>query len=181
MSVITSTCSEAANPARQLSAARLRRLLGRRKGQCTWCGRAVPRGRRTWCGPACVEAFRLRYDPGYCRRAVERRDRGICSSCGRDTRQIAAALAAMERDLRMPGLRSWQSVPWRSLVEVLRDYAAWEADRIVPVVAGGAALGLGNLRTLCRACHKRETAALAGQRARWRRCARRILGRIATN
>lgn len=40
----------------------------------------------------------------------------------------------------------------------------WQADHIVPVVEGGADLGLKNLRTLCTACHKGETAKLAGRR-----------------
>ena len=41
----------------------------------------------------------------------------------------------------------------------------WEMDHINPVVEGGADCGLDNLRTLCWACHRRETAALAGRRA----------------
>ena len=40
-------------------------------------------------------------------------------------------------------------------------------DHIVPVVhGGGGACGLDNLRTLCRACHHRATARLAGVRAK---------------
>jgi len=43
----------------------------------------------------------------------------------------------------------------------------WESDHILPVVhGGGGACGLENLRTLCRACHCRETTALAGRRAK---------------
>jgi 5-methylcytosine-specific restriction endonuclease McrA len=38
-------------------------------------------------------------------------------------------------------------------------------DHIVPVVEGGGACGLENLRTLCKPCHKRVTAELAGRRA----------------
>lgn len=46
----------------------------------------------------------------------------------------------------------------------------WEADHIVPVVhGGGGACGLDNLRTLCRACHHRETAQLASIRAKDKR------------
>jgi 5-methylcytosine-specific restriction endonuclease McrA len=48
----------------------------------------------------------------------------------------------------------------------------WEADHVVPVVLGGAMLGLGNIRTLCRRCHKLETAALAAKRARMRKLSR---------
>lgn len=45
----------------------------------------------------------------------------------------------------------------------------WEMDHIVPVVEGGGGCGLDNLRTLCLACHRAETAALAARRARSRR------------
>jgi hypothetical protein len=46
----------------------------------------------------------------------------------------------------------------------------WEADHIVPVVhGGGGSCGLENLRTLCRACHHRATALLAGVRAKDKR------------
>jgi 5-methylcytosine-specific restriction endonuclease McrA len=41
----------------------------------------------------------------------------------------------------------------------------WEADHIVPVVEGGGACGLSNLRTLCRACHGRATGQLRRRRA----------------
>jgi 5-methylcytosine-specific restriction endonuclease McrA len=42
-------------------------------------------------------------------------------------------------------------------------------DHIVPVVEGGGDCGLENLRTLCWACHHRETAALAKRRAEKRK------------
>jgi 5-methylcytosine-specific restriction endonuclease McrA len=42
-------------------------------------------------------------------------------------------------------------------------------DHRVPVVEGGGSCGLENLRTLCWACHRRETAELAKRRARERR------------
>lgn len=45
----------------------------------------------------------------------------------------------------------------------------WEMDHILPVVEGGADCGLENLRTLCWACHRTETAALAARRAADRR------------
>lgn len=45
----------------------------------------------------------------------------------------------------------------------------WEADHIVPVVEGGGQCGLENYRTLCLACHREQTAALAARRAAARR------------
>lgn len=52
---------------------------------------------------------------------------------------------------------------------VAADGHAWEADHIVPVVEGGGLCGLENYRTLCLACHRAETAALAARRALARR------------
>ena len=52
---------------------------------------------------------------------------------------------------------------------VLRCTHTWEADHIVPVVEGGGECDLSNLRTLCLACHRQETARLAARRAAARR------------
>jgi hypothetical protein len=51
---------------------------------------------------------------------------------------------------------------------------AWEAHHVVPVVEGGGECGLEGLVTLCLPCHRRETAALAAQRAQ-RRQRNRVL------
>ena len=54
------------------------------KRTCRWCGGPVPKNRRSWCGPACVHEALLRAQPGYARRKVLERDRGICAACGLD-------------------------------------------------------------------------------------------------
>jgi hypothetical protein len=36
----------------------------------------------------------------------------------------------------------------------------WQVDHVLPVVEGGGACGLENLRTLCTPCHAKETALL---------------------
>jgi len=41
----------------------------------------------------------------------------------------------------------------------------WQADHIMPVIEGGGECTLDNMRTLCTACHKAETAALVSRRA----------------
>jgi 5-methylcytosine-specific restriction enzyme A len=124
---------------------------------CRYCGREVPKGRRTFCGgdratfvrgsglyvtagSGCVHEHCVRSDPGYARSCVWARDRGLCQLCGAVGRRHAG-----------------------------RGAGEWHADHIVPVVEGGGACALDNLRTLCRVCHSRETAKLAARRALARR------------
>jgi hypothetical protein len=45
----------------------------------------------------------------------------------------------------------------------------WEAHHKHAVVEGGGGCGLDGYETLCASCHKRETSALAGRRARTRK------------
>lgn len=127
---------------------------------CRYCGREVPPGRQTFCGgrkatfvyrigtyeregEGCVHEHCVRSQPGYARRCVWARDRGVCALCGK----------------RASGRRAGRE---------------WQADHVVPVSEGGGSCGLENLRTLCTACHRRETAALAARRAKNRRAAKKL-------
>jgi len=42
----------------------------------------------------------------------------------------------------------------------------WDADHIIAVHDGGGSCGLDNIRTLCIACHKKNT---AEQRKKWKK------------
>ena len=53
-------------------------------------------------------------------------------------------------------------IPWSAL---LAGRTLWEADHIVPIVDGGDPFDPANLRTLCIACHERETSRQARERA----------------
>ena len=53
----------------------------------------------------------------------------------------------------------------------------WEMDHIVPVVEGGGSCGIENLRTLCFACHRRETRELARRRAERRKQENELAGK----
>ena len=172
---------------RTIGADQLRRQLGREKGQCTWCGGPVPKRRRSWCSKACVDEFTIRYSPSSARWHVEKRDGGVCARCGSDTKRWAKLLR-LARNGREELESYWRGGCWRrnkrgrrnirrirryrklsfKARRRLKDAATWEADHIIPVVEGGAAIGLENLRTLCLRCHKAETAALAARRAKQR-------------
>jgi 5-methylcytosine-specific restriction enzyme A len=157
---------------RSLNAAWLRILLDRPRGQCTWCGEPVGRGRSTWCSDQCVEAFRLRCDPAAQMRFVLKRDRGVCAMCGRDTvtseRDGNAAAKTEPRPAwgraGTPEHDAWDKWHERQ-AEIMAGFGwargQWrEVDHMIPVIEGGGLLGPDNLRLLCGACHADETARL---------------------
>ncbi len=119
---------------------------------CLLCAAPLTGQQRRWCRK-CASFANFLQSGGAQRRAVFRRDRGVCAKCGTDTEKLEKA-------------NKWTSSTWHS----------WEADHIVPVVEGGGYRHgmtqedvLANLRTLCIPCHGAETRALASRRAAARR------------
>lgn len=55
---------------------------------CRQCGEEVPKGRLTFCGDSCVDAWTIKTSPSAARRLVRKRDRGVCASCGLDTKRL---------------------------------------------------------------------------------------------
>lgn len=161
---------------RSISLTRLRERLGRGKGECTWCGQQVGEGRRRWCGVACYEAAALRCDTAFIARHVWKRDKGVCAECGIDTQAIQKRLYRM-RERAVKSKRCYSFQRWRRVKAKYTGGADhyWEADHIIPVVEGGGCSGPENYRTLCVACHKAATKALAARRAAQRRDAARPL------
>lgn len=119
---------------------------------CRYCSKEVAGRRRTFCSDACVSEWKIRTQPGYAKELVKQRDDGICEVCRRDC-------FAGHRGTRAHKSR-------RGLVSL------FDMDHRVPVIEGGGACGLENLRTLCRTCHLTMTAQLAARRA-FRRKARK--------
>lgn len=108
---------------------------------CRHCGEVVRPPRRTFCDDECVHHYLLQHRNSYLRSCVRYRDRGVCSICGIDTRNHVT-LGPLARK-RLSSNRS-----------------PWDADHILPVVLGGGACSLENVRTLCVDCHVSETARL---------------------
>jgi 5-methylcytosine-specific restriction protein A len=135
----------------------------RRKGNCRWCGSAVPKGRRTFCSDACVHEWKLRTDPGYLREQVFARDGGVCAQCGLDTESL-------RKDKR--------KLDWAARKQFEKDWGGrrhlWDADHIVPVVEGGGECDLSNMRTLCLKCHRAATAQLCARRPSLRPASSRL-------
>jgi 5-methylcytosine-specific restriction endonuclease McrA len=117
---------------------------------CLLCGGDITDlQRRTFCSRKCARDFRLLTDPNQVRIELMRRDNGICAKCGVDSLASSPAFSKSRRGRGSGHL--------------------WQADHIVPVIEGGGECGLENYRTLCTACHKAETAALARRRAEARK------------
>jgi len=157
-----------------VNATKLRKQLGRKPGECTWCGKAVPKGRRTWCCQKCVDAYRGEHDWSWIREQVLQRDKGICAICGVDTLEICNFVLKTRRREGFETGRHltsfYATLGWHDLTVI----SPWQADHIKPRVLGGTN-EQDNLRTLCVPCHKRETAKLAASLAAVRRDADRPL------
>lgn len=137
---------------------------------CRQCGMECPTTRNTFCSPECVHEWRLTTDPGYQRKHVFARDRGVCWSCGLDTEELKRAYHLILRSFSVLSWDERRGVNSRVLaLGFIPGRSFWEMDHVVPVVEGGGGCGLSNLRTLCQSCHRRETAALAKRRTEARR------------
>jgi 5-methylcytosine-specific restriction protein A len=120
---------------------------------CRWCNNEVPKGRRTFCGDSCIHEWKLRTDPGYLRDKVFDRDKGVCATCGTDTKTLRSDMRKLDYSARRQFLKKW------GLREGSRK-SLWDADHSVPVAEGGGQCDLSNMRTLCLICHREATAAL---------------------
>lgn len=165
------------------------------KPLCRWCRGPVLPPRQSWCSDTCVGDYKDRYDAAHQRRQVKKRDKGVCASCGLDTTAFREELkrtyyAAMrERSLKPDGRGEYyihtsileKTPACMALLEkhgfTLKDVSFsrrgmqdfWQADHTTPVVEGGGGVHWRELRTLCSVCHRRETKALAGRRAKARK------------
>jgi 5-methylcytosine-specific restriction protein A len=116
---------------------------------CLQCGGDITDPRRsTFCRKDCADAFYVKSRPDHARLRVFERDKGICAKCRKDV---------FEGTGRKPRSRGTGDL--------------WQADHINPVIEGGGECTLDNLRTLCTACHREETAALAKRLANKRKMA----------
>lgn len=129
---------------------------------CRWCSLEVPPGRYTFCSEWCVHEWRLRSSPAYLRQQVLRRDKGICALCFTNTLSAFLRMKKARGETRKEMLAAW------GLSRMTRR-SLWDADHILPVAEGGGECDLGNIRTLCIACHKSVTLQLRARLSQQRR------------
>lgn len=151
---------------------------------CRRCSVEVPPARRTFCSDACIEEWKVRTNPTFARRLVFKRDAGVCALCRLDCDAAERQLHDMVAELRRRGVplhclhASWpvaakdfflacERFGWRRPGPFVPTL--WQMDHVVPVVEGGGACGLDNLRTLCLPCHRDVTNQLRRRRASMRR------------
>ena len=107
---------------------------------CRGCGSAIPKGRQTWCSNKCYDTF----SPNRVLYFVRDRDKEIC-----------------QFDHNKEHTKWFRSQPSGVSYELYREWARQkpkspEYDHIIPFSEGGLTI-LENMRTLCRACHKKVT------------------------
>ena len=74
--------------------------------KCRWCSGSVLPPRRTMCSKECVHELKLRTSGRYLRGHVYKRDRGVCSECSIDTKDIAKkALCIVDSEKRKEFLK----------------------------------------------------------------------------
>ena len=138
------------------------------RGLCRMCGTEVPRGRFTFCGSSCIHQYRLRNQPRYASGQLYKRDRGKCAICGVDTykkrREFLKEIDVCKHTGKI-GCR--KEIEERYIGEgwaPLYNRRWFDAHHILSVAEGGGPRDypldmdyLGNLQTMCKCCHKKET------------------------
>tara|TARA_B110000238_G_C15956062_1_gene365324 strand:- start:90 stop:548 length:459 start_codon:yes stop_codon:yes gene_type:complete len=126
--------------------------------KCRWCSGSVLPPRRTMCSKECVHELKLRTSGRYLRGHVYKRDRGVCSECSIDTKDIAKkALCIVDSEKRKEFLKENNISSKRKVWKKKNGGGLWDADHILAVKDGGGQCGLDNIRTLCIPCHKKKT------------------------
>jgi hypothetical protein len=152
---------------------------------CRWCGLDVHRlskKRRTFCSDECVHEFNIRSSASYIRIYIAKRDKYICQICGLDCKGFVRQLWRYVND----HIQELQKNPvyaghnnYRHAMKVLQveffdlhnmewvnthgRSTFYDIDHIHEVIKGGGQCGEENLRLLCLACHRKETARLRAE------------------
>jgi len=133
-----------------------------------------------------VDDYADRYDSSRQRRHVKKRDKGVCASCQLDTEAFREELKRLYHEVN-PGDRYIHMTLFQKTGACLEHLALhrmtlrdvkftsrgmkdfWQADHTIPVIEGGGGVHWSELRTLCSACHRDVTKALAARRAQQRK------------
>ena len=123
---------------------------------CRFCDRRVKYPRRTFCSDKCVHDYKICTDPATARKAVFKRDQGVCARCSLDTEKLLSKVISRASKSRFGDELMFRFERVYKFVTANND-SYWENDHIVPVAKGGAKLGLKNMQTLCIPCHRNKS------------------------
>jgi hypothetical protein len=135
----------------------------KRTGLCRNCGQNVKRfdsRKQTFCCNECVKEWKIKSDPVYARRLVLKRDKGICTCCGRDTLEIQKQIEIIRTRYGTGSTADYIEQLFfeqQGLDPMLHRKTFYDADHIKPVSQGGGECGLEGLRLLCLWCHAKAT------------------------
>ncbi len=145
------------------------------KNLCRECGKECKTNRRTFCSAKCVDAWKIKSQPGYVRSKLRKRDRGVCAQCGLDTKDVKTMFSVLDQlsgisyygdeRKKFPELTKVR----QRIVGILRVFGRtsyWDADHKQEVVDGGGECGLDNYETLCVWCHRAKSARKRKERAK---------------
>ena len=139
---------------------------------CRWCGGSVKRfdtRRRTFCSQSCVDEFLIRSDPGYARKLVYKRDRGVCQQCGLNCSQWFSEFKRWLRSLPLRGNEEGRSIREWAVRFYMEDSGLtyvpdwkhrstfYDVDHRIEASTYEGCCGLDNLQTLCCSCHRAKT------------------------
>lgn len=160
------------------------------RGKCQWCGQPCHDDGRIFWHFDCHVEFSIIVFPDAARRAVEKRDHGVCCDCGEDWSEryllrksgvlvISGDIGIDWRDEdaraqyheeRRAGFWEYSELVWVSLWHVDHKTPLWKVRHLAPLRRLDF-FKLGNLITRCHVCHKRKTKAEAAERAKFDRLA----------
>jgi hypothetical protein len=126
-----------------------------------------------FCGSKCFRQFCVKCMPHGLRQLVAARDLGICEWCGLDGQQLLERLQALTSssdrrqllEVQAPQMLEIGAARLGKLLSTPAMQYIWHCDHEVAVFEGGGLCSQSNARTLCLACHHKQTSHQAAMRA----------------
>lgn len=127
---------------------------------CGWCGAQGREGSR-FCSSKCSEQFAVVASSSAVRRQLYELEKGVCQICRVDSHSVFKRIKALPQGPERLAAMMEMGVPVQgrtdSMLKNPKEGDFWQADHIRPVCEGGGQADIRGFRTLCTACHQKET------------------------